>query len=117
MYIRMPEGSIDERGFAVLKLIRASRPAAKRMSPARFKEMLREQYLLVCLDEERAIERSAETAGRRCRRAQERRSISCIGSSRRAAMMSDEGKRRLARIEALFGAPPKKAVKAETAHA
>ena len=40
--------------FAVLKLIRASRPAAKRMSLARFKEMLREQYLLVRLDQERA---------------------------------------------------------------
>ena len=55
VYIRLPEGSIDERGFAVLRLIRASRPAAKRMSLARFKEMLREQYLLVRLDEERAV--------------------------------------------------------------
>ena len=64
VYIRLPEGSIDERGFAVLKLIRASRPAGKRMSLARFKEMLREQYLLVRLDEERALERSAEAAGR-----------------------------------------------------
>ena len=55
VYIRLPEGSVDERGFAVLRLIRASRPAAKRMSLARFKEMMREQYLLVRLDEERAV--------------------------------------------------------------
>ena len=54
-YIRLPEGSVDERGFAVLKLIRASRPVAKRMSLACFKEVMREQYLLVCRDEERAI--------------------------------------------------------------
>ena len=56
VYIRLPEGSVDERGFTVLKLIRASRPVGKRMSLARFKEMLREQYLLVRLDEERALE-------------------------------------------------------------
>ena len=31
VYIRLPEGSIDERGFTVLKLIRASRPGAKRI--------------------------------------------------------------------------------------
>ena len=55
VYIRLPEGSIDERGFTVLKLIRASRPAHKRMSDSQFKTMMREQYLLVCLDEERAM--------------------------------------------------------------
>ena len=55
VYIRLPEDSIDERGFAVLKMIRASRPAAKRMSLSRFREILREQYLLVRLDEERAL--------------------------------------------------------------
>ena len=40
VYIRLAEGSIDERGFAVLRLVRTSRPAAKRMSLARFKEIL-----------------------------------------------------------------------------
>ena len=55
IYIRLPEGSIDERGFSVLKLIRASRPASKRRSLAQFKEIVREQYLLVRLDAERAI--------------------------------------------------------------
>ena len=65
IYIRLAEGSIDERGFAMLKLIRASRPAAERISLARFKEMLREQYLLVRLDEARALQHAAEVAGRR----------------------------------------------------
>ena len=41
-------------------------PADKRMSLARFKEMLREQYLLVRLDEERAVARHARSC---CRRA------------------------------------------------
>ena len=43
--------------------------------------------------------------------------MSCIASSPRAASMSDEGKRRLAQVEALFGGAPAKAVKAEAAHA
>ena len=63
IYIRLPEGSVDERGFAALKLIRASRPVAKRMSLARFKEMVREQFLLVCLDETRAINALPSPAG------------------------------------------------------
>ena len=46
---------IDERGFSVLRMIRASRPVAKRKSMAQAKEIMREQYLLVRLDEERAI--------------------------------------------------------------
>jgi hypothetical protein len=55
IYIRLPEGSVDERGFSVLKLVRASRPAARRRTLAQVKEIIREQYLLVRLDEERAI--------------------------------------------------------------
>ena len=46
VYIRMPEGSVDERGFAVLKLIRASRPVAKRMSLAPFRTIIRNSILL-----------------------------------------------------------------------
>ena len=117
IYIRLPEGSIDERGFAVLKLIRASRPAAKRMSLARFKEMLREQYLLVRLDEERAISALPKLLGPMMPRRARRRSMSCIGSSPHVASLSDEGTRRLARVEALFDAQPGKTVKAEAAHA
>ena len=71
IYIRLPEGSIDERGFSVLKLIRASRPAEKQMSLAHFKEMVRQQYLLVCLDQERAVGALPKLLGTRCRNAQD----------------------------------------------
>jgi Protein of unknown function (DUF3141) len=79
VYIRLPKGSVDERGFTVLKLIRASRPVGKRMSLARFKEIMREQYLIVRLDEDRALEAlpkllGADDAGRKARR-QSRRSL------------------------------------------
>ena len=115
VYIRMPEGSIDERGFAMLKLIRASRPAAKRVSPARFKEMLREQYLLVGLDEGRAIAALPKLLGEDA--AARRAALDTLHQVLAArGMMSDEGRRRLVRVEALFSAPPKKVVKSETAH-
>jgi pimeloyl-ACP methyl ester carboxylesterase len=116
IYIRLPEGSVDERGFAVLKLIRASRPAGKQMSLARFKELMREQYLLVCLDEERAINALPILLGTD---ANERKSALDVLHRLLAARgdLSDEASRRLSRIEALFAIRREKAVKEEAAHA
>jgi hypothetical protein len=115
VYIRLAEGSVDERGFAMLKLVRASRPAAKRLSMARFKEILREQYLLVRLDEERALRSlpmllGEDDAGRKAALDVLRRVLAARGE------MSDESARRLARVEELFGVRLAKAVKAATAH-
>ena len=116
VYIRLPEGSVDERGFAVLRLVRASRPAAKRMSLARFKEVMREQYMLVRLDEERAVSALPKLLGE-----------DAVG--RKAGLdvlhrvlatrdgMSDEGARRLARVETLFDVQPDETVTTEAAHA
>ena len=116
IYIRLADGSIDERGFAVLKQIRASRPAARRISLARFKEILREQYLLVRLDQERALDAlpkllGDDDAARKATLDVLHRILAARGD------LSDEEKRRLTRVEALFGALPAKAVRAETAHA
>jgi hypothetical protein len=55
IYIRKPDGSIDERGFRMLKIIRDSRRVNKRLTLAQFKTMLKDQYQLVLLDEERAV--------------------------------------------------------------
>jgi hypothetical protein len=46
----------DERGFAVLRQIRAERPENRRMTLAQFKEMVREQDLSLRIAEERAID-------------------------------------------------------------
>ena len=43
IYIRLPEGSIDERGFNMLKIIRESRKAGERLDNQKFKDILREQ--------------------------------------------------------------------------
>ena len=81
-YIRLPEGSIDERGFSVLRQIHASRPVGKRMTLRRFKDVLREQYQLVRLDEQRAIDTLPALLGTDAAGAR-RRSICCVASSPR----------------------------------
>ena len=116
VYIRLPEGSIDERGFTVLKLIRSSRPAHRRISDSQFKTMMREQYLLVCLDEERAMSAlpkllGADATERKAALDALHRILAARGD------LSDEGRRRLARVEAAFDVKPEKISKAESAHA
>ncbi len=101
IYVRLPQGSVDERGFAMLKIIRGERPPDKRKSWTQDKTMVREQFLLVCLDAERAIgalpHLLPDNAEQR-RKALEilHRVIGARGA------LPDEGKRRLARIEAMF---------------
>jgi Protein of unknown function (DUF3141) len=55
IFVRGPEGSVDERGFKALEEINAAQPQAKRLKLPRLKETLREQFLIMKLDEERAI--------------------------------------------------------------
>jgi hypothetical protein len=116
IYIRLPDGSIDERGLNMLKLIRASRPADKRASMVRLKEMMRQQFMLVRLDQERAIAALPKLLGadaneRKATLDVLRRVLSARGA------MSAEGKRRLERVEALFGLKPQEAARAEAANA
>ncbi len=55
VYIRAETGNVDERGFGALQAIRAMRPATERLHLIELKKLIREQYLLVRLDEERAV--------------------------------------------------------------
>ena len=54
VYIRMPENAVDERGFEILRRIRAER--CSQITLSEFKQELREQYLMLRLDEHRAVE-------------------------------------------------------------
>ena len=54
LYIRLPEGVADERGFNLLRRMREE--AGEGMSLAEFKQMLREQFFMLLLDERRAVE-------------------------------------------------------------
>lgn len=54
LYIRMPEGLVDERGFNLLR--RAREEAGEGLTLGEFKRMVREQFFMLLLDERRAVE-------------------------------------------------------------
>ncbi len=43
LYVRLPGGSVDERGFAMIEAVRAAQPPDRRMSLAQLKEVIRTQ--------------------------------------------------------------------------
>lgn len=101
IYVSEPNGGFDERGFAMLKQIRAGVPAAARRPVGTLKEMLKEQSLLVRLDEERAISAIPkllpESADQR------KAALSALHQVVEAGGdVPDECKRRLARVDRLF---------------
>jgi len=105
IYVRLPEGKVDERGFAALKQISAELPAAKRIGFVRFKEIVKEQYLMLLLDAERAIAALPKLLPSNRRQCEEalalvRRVLAARGP------LPEEGRRRLERIEAMFAGPP-----------
>jgi len=54
IYVRIAEGAADERGFEMIRRIRAELPEKAPLSE--FKEALREQFFSILLDERRAVE-------------------------------------------------------------
>jgi hypothetical protein len=104
IFVRGPEGSVDERGFRALEEINAAQPQAKRLKLPRLKETLREQFLIMKLDEERAIAAiprllPEDSRQRDAARAAIRRVLGARGN------LSEAGKQRLEHIEALFSKP------------
>jgi hypothetical protein len=105
IYVRLPEGKVDERGFAALKQISAELPEAQRVGLTRFKEIVKEQYLILLLDMERAITALPKLLSddrRQCEGAMAlvRRVLAARGA------LPEEGRRRLERVEAMFAGPP-----------
>lgn len=100
-----PERAVDERAFAVLRQFRAEQPESKRLPLAQFKEVLREQYLMLRADMERAVASipkllPEDASERRAAAKLIQRVISARGEP------PFEVKKRLARIEAMFDAGP-----------
>ena len=103
LYIRMPEGVADERGFRLLQ--RLHEEAGSGLSLAEFKKIVRDQFFTLLLDEHRAVEaipsmlvkdpelsaRMAPVLGRL---------MEVVG------VESASGKMRLREIEKLFGEKP-----------
>ena len=101
IYVRLPEGKIDERGFSMLLTLRALKRPEERLSLADVKELFRTQYLLIRLDEERAVSSLSRLLPDDM---QERRAA--LEVLHRVLMargqLTDEETRRFARIEAIF---------------
>jgi pimeloyl-ACP methyl ester carboxylesterase len=105
IYVRLPEGRVDERGFAALKQISTELPAAKRVGLARFKEIVKEQYLILLLDAERAIAALPKLLLANRRQCDEALALVRRVLAARGAL-PEEGRRRLERVEAIFAGPP-----------
>jgi hypothetical protein len=115
LYVRLPEGKADERGFAMLKSLSGTWPERERVGLARFKATVREQSLILGIDEERAVAAIPgmlpQDEGRRVAAlAFLRRLLSARGA------LVAESQRRLDRIAAMFTpaalpAPPKPPVR------
>ena len=116
IYVRLPERSVDERGFAMLKAIHASQPTANRLTLRQVKETLRDQFLLVLLDPQRAIKAIPRLLPRK---AEERRpvleALRLIVTA--TGEMPEDCRQRLSEVEALFDLPPDAPAKRDTVHA
>ena len=53
-YIRMPDGVVDERGFNLLRRMREEAGKGLTLRPS--KDLVREQFLMLVLDERRAVD-------------------------------------------------------------
>jgi hypothetical protein len=53
MYIRLADGDVDERGLALLRRMRDERGSD--LTLAEFKQLVRDQFFMLLLDEERAL--------------------------------------------------------------
>ncbi len=106
IYIRLPEGKVDERGFAAIKQIGAALPPAERIGLTHFKEIVKEQYLIVLQDAERAIAALPTLLPDDRQREEALALLHRLLDARGA--MSEEGRRRLERVEALLAFPPRK---------
>jgi pimeloyl-ACP methyl ester carboxylesterase len=103
IYIRLPENSIDERGYSVAKAVRDARPAGLRLSQPQLKALFCDQFLLLTMDPGRAVRAlpnllPADPATRRQALADIRRVLAASGRQ------SEEATRRLGEIDALFSA-------------
>ena len=101
--MRLPDGAFDERSFRMLKGIREQRKSNDRITRSQLRDMLNVQLQLVQLDEERAI----EAVPKLLRGGED--DIAATWNAMRQLVaapgaLDQEGQRRWARVEKLFGA-------------
>jgi pimeloyl-ACP methyl ester carboxylesterase len=99
LYIRMPEGIVDERAFNLLRRIRDE--TAGGLTVPAFKKLVREQFLMLLLDERRALDAIPSMLAKEPKLASRmedslHRVLDAVG------LRSKVGQARLAEIETLF---------------
>ena len=55
LYVRIPAGGPDERGFAAIRRLRRDHPSARQLTLAAFKALVRDQYFMLLIDEAAAL--------------------------------------------------------------
>jgi hypothetical protein len=102
IYIRLASSTVDERGFSILKAVRSMRPAAERLHLAELKDLFRDQFQLVKLDEERAVASIPKLLPDSREQRQAALDVVQRIVNARGELTPDE-ERRLRRVESLFG--------------
>jgi Protein of unknown function (DUF3141) len=105
LYVGMARGGADERGFAVIRRMRGMKDDGPHMTLAEFKCLVREQYLMLLIDQEAALEAIPDMLppakdARQKGLAALRDVLSARGE------ISGEAAERLQRIAQLFGMEP-----------
>jgi hypothetical protein len=112
-YIIEPVGEVDERGFAALQEIRHMAPPEYCLDFAQFRHIVRQQFLIMHLDEARAIEALPKLVAT----AEDRRLV--LNSLRRIIELlrpdlTEEQRRRLSQVEKLLAPPPTRTPRRES---
>jgi pimeloyl-ACP methyl ester carboxylesterase len=103
LYIRMPEGAVDERGLRLLQRMREE--AGTGLTLAEFKKLARDQFFTLLLDERRAVDAIPAMLARDPGLAS-RMTIALGRLIEVVGVESPEGKARLREMEKLFRAKP-----------
>jgi hypothetical protein len=56
LYVGMARGSVDERGFETIRRIRLARSETSRLTLAAFKNLVREQFFMLLIDQDAALD-------------------------------------------------------------
>jgi hypothetical protein len=105
LWVGMARNAVDERGFAAIRRLREAHPVSRRMTLSDFKALVREQYLMLVVDEEAALR---ALPGLLPKAAEDRRGAfdALRGVVEASGAPSDARAERLRRVAALFGLGP-----------
>jgi hypothetical protein len=108
LYIGMAKGSVDERGFEMIRRIRRSQSGMPHLSLSAFKALVREQFLMLLIDPEASLSAlpsmlPAEPETRAKALDVLRQVLAARGE------VAGEVAERLQRVERLFGVEPRRA--------